>query len=199
MKLLGIVLVLLSPLLSPTVTAQAQPEIDDMDAGTQAVRLREMSNRVDALRRDVVGSQIALTLLQESMSGESGYARARITHQSAMGPFFELESMTYALDASPILRRVDATGALDDLGVFDVYSGGLMPGEHVLSVRLDYVGDGQGVFPYMRGYRFTLRGSHTFTAPSNRNVRIQVRAVQRGGPMTPITERPTLEFRELLE
>ena len=70
---------------------------------------------------------------------------------------------------APVLRRMLA-GALADRREFQVYNGQIGSGDHTLGVNLEYVGAG---LPYMKGYRFTVRSTQSFTVPEGKAAPIQ--------------------------
>lgn len=200
---LGWSLIFVVGLCAPAVAQQepaAEPTADgapQMDAGTHGVRVRDLDQRVDQLGRDIFRSRVALEMLQQRyLDDPFGIAQTTIRHENGMGPFYRLVGATYALDGRPVFRRLDASGDIGRLDGFDVYAGGIPLGEHVLSVRLDYVGDGRGLFPYLEGYRFTIRSSHSFTAPSTGRLELRVRTTERGGPLSDMRERPAIEYAE---
>ncbi|MEM9691107.1 MAG: hypothetical protein AAGA56_01055, partial [Myxococcota bacterium] len=57
-------------------------------------------------------------------------------------------------------------------------------------------GNGYGVFSYLRGYRFEVRSSHSFTAVEGKTTRLRILAYEKGGVTTPIEERPAVRYLE---
>ena len=57
-------------------------------------------------------------------------------------------------------------------------------------------GNGYGVFSYLRGYRFEVRSSHSFTAVEGKTMQLQVVAYEKGGVTTPLEERPAVRYVE---
>ena len=84
--------------------------------------------------------------------------------RNEMGGAFRLVKAVYALDGVQILSKADDSGRLSEMKDFDVYNGAIQPGSHTLTVQLVYQGNGFGVFSYLKGYKFTVRSSHTFVA-----------------------------------
>ncbi|MCA9602180.1 MAG: dihydrolipoamide acetyltransferase, partial [Myxococcales bacterium] len=74
----------------------------------------------------------------------------------------------------------------------------IVPGEHTLTVNLEYQGYGHGVFTYLKGYRFKVKSSHTFTVPEGRSGTIRVVGYEKGGPTAPLEERPAVRYVERL-
>jgi hypothetical protein len=178
-------------LLFGLVSASAQDTT--MDRGTYDTRLRSMQAESEQLASDVFRSELRLRLLQEQIDPGFGLARTLIVQEAELGPFYRLVRAEYGLDGTAIYQARDPNG-LDPTST--IYEGGISTGAHVLSIRLDYVGTG---LPYLEGYRFQLRTSHTFTPSPGRNLRIRVHAFEDGGPTRAYQHRPTLEIRERLE
>ncbi len=170
---------------------------EDMDAGTYAVRLRDLEQRINELKEQIFRSKARLSLLAETvLAGVVAGSQSIIKHENKMSSSFRLVRAVYALDGAPIYNKADEEGDLGDREEFDVYNGSIVPGEHTLTVNLEYRGDGQGVFTYLKGYRFKVRSSHTFTAPEGKAVSIRVVGFERGGPTAPLEERPAVRFLE---
>ena len=87
-------------------------------------------------------------------------------------------------------------GVLSDREEFDVYNGSIVPGEHTLTVNLEYRGHGYGIFSYLKGYRFKVRSSYSFSAPEGKAVNLRVVAYEKGGPTAPLEERPAIRYQE---
>ncbi len=69
-----------------------------------------------------------------------------------------------------------------------------MPGNHTISVLMVFRGHGYGIFSYLKGYKFTVRSSHTFTAGEGRQTAITVRAFEKGNITTELKDRPAIKF-----
>lgn len=180
-----------------TTSAEAGAEEESMDAGTYAVRLRDLEQRINELKEQIFRSKARLSLLAETvLAGVVAGSQAIIAHENKMSSSFRLVRAVYALDGAPIYNKADEEGDLGEREQFDVYNGSIVPGEHTLTVNLEYRGDGGGVFTYLKGYRFKVRSSHTFTAPEGKSVSIRVVGFERGGPTAPLEERPAVRFLE---
>lgn len=176
---------------------EAVRELDAMDAGTYAVKLRDLEQRINDLKEQIFRSKARLSLLAETvLQGVVAGAQTRIIHENKMSGSFQLVKAVYALDGAPILNRADEEGGLSDRDSFDVYNGSIVPGEHSLSVNLEYRGNGYGIFSYLKGYRFKVRSSHTFSAPEGKLVELKVVAYEKGGPTAPLEERPAVSYVE---
>jgi hypothetical protein len=179
-------------------TTSTSAERDEgMDAGTYAVRLRDLEQRINELKEQIFRSKARLSLLAETvLQGVVAGAQAIIMHENRMSSSYKLVKAVYALDGAPIFNKADEEGALGDREEFDVYHGSIVPGEHTLTVNLEYRGHGYGIFSYLKGYRFKVRSNYSFTAPEGRAVTVRVVAYEKGGPTAPLEERPAIRYVE---
>src|SRR5205085_12347248 len=116
--------------------------------------------------------------------------------ENKMSGSYQLVKAVYALDGAPIFNRADEEGGLGEKTEFDVYNGSIVPGEHTLTVNLEYRGHGYGIFSYLKGYRFKVRSSYSFSAPENERITIRVVGYEKGGPTAPLEERPAIRYAE---
>ncbi len=183
---------------TPDVTPPtSQPE---MDAGTYAVRLRDLEQRINELKEKIFRSKARLALLAETvLEGVVGGAQAILVHENRMSRSYKLVKALYALDGAPIFNKADEEGSLSDREEFEVYNGSIVPGEHTLTINLEYRGHGLGVFSYLKGYRFKVRSTHTFTAPEGRQVTLRIVGFEKGGPSTALEERPAIKYVERVD
>ena len=66
-------------------------------------------------------------------------------------------------------------------------------------MNLEYRGHGYGIFSYLKGYRFKVRSSHTYTAAEGKLIHLRVVAYEKGGPTTPLEDRPDVRYVERIE
>jgi len=171
-----------------------------MDAGTYSVRLRDLEQNVNELKEQIFRSKARLSLLAETvLQGVVAGAQAHVVHENKMGNSYSLVKVVYALDGAPILNKEDEEGGLGDQEVFDVYNGSIVPGEHTLTVQLEYRGHGYGIFSYLKGYRFKVTSSHTFTAAEGKATTLRVVGYEKGGPTAPLEERPAVRYVERVD
>jgi hypothetical protein len=52
------------------------------------------------------------------------------------------------------------------------------------------------VFSYLRGYRFEVRSSHSFTVTEGKAVSLKAIAYEKGGVTTPLEQRPAVRYLE---
>jgi hypothetical protein len=187
-----------TPAATPPPTAgSANSAEKDVDAATYAVRLRDLEQRINELKEQIFRSKARLSLLAETvLQGVVAGAQTVIVHENKMSASYKLVKAIYALDGAPIFNRSDEEGALGERPEFDIYNGSIVPGEHTLTVNLEYRGHGYGIFSYLKGYRFKVHSSHSFTAPEGKAAHLRVVAYEKGGPTAPLEERPAIRFQE---
>ena len=177
-------------------TANSAEKVD-VDAATYAVRLRDLEQRINELKEQIFRSKARLSLLAETvLQGVVAGSQTAIVHENKMSASYKLVKAVYALDGAPIFNRSDEEGGLGDRPEFDIYNGSIVPGEHTLTVNLEYRGHGYGIFSYLKGYRFKVRSSHSFSAPEGKAVHLRVVAYEKGGPTAPLEERPAVRYQE---
>lgn len=178
-------------------TTATPPGGETMDASTYAVRLRDIQRRIDELKEQIFRSKARLSLLAETVLATTvAGAHAVITHRNEMGASFKLVRVVYALDGAPIFNKVDEEGSLADRDQFDVFNGSIVPGDHTLTVSLEYRGHGFGIFSYLQGYRFKVRSTHSFTVPESKTISIRVVGYEKGPVTLPLEERPAVRYIE---
>jgi len=183
------------PTTAGTTTASAEKA--SVDAATYAVRLRDLEQRINELKEQIYRSKARLSLLAETvLQGVVAGSQTVIVHENKMSGSYKLVKAVYALDGAPILNRADEEGGLSERTEFDVYNGSIVPGEHTLTVNLEYRGNGYGIFSYLKGYRFKVRSSYSFSAPEGKAVNLRVVAYEKGGPTAPLEERPAISYQE---
>ena len=160
-------------------------------------RLHDLERRMDELKEQVYRSKARLNLLKETVLGVVvGASQALITYKNEMGSTFTLIKLVYSLDGAEIYAKSDETGHLGDNKEFEIFNGTIVPGNHTLSVLMVYQGNGFGVFSYLKGYKFNVRGSNTFTAAEGKQTQLKVVGFEKGNPITTDPkDRPAIDFR----
>ena len=190
-----------APSAPPPASPTSATPVPFEDGGTLSgeqyeVRLRDLEQRINELKEEIFRSKARLSLLAESVLGNVvGGSRAQIVHQNEMGGTYRLVSLVYTLDGAPILTRSDDTGRLSERNSFQVYSGQVGSGDHNLGVNLEYLGSG---LPYMKGYRFRVRSTQSFSVPEGKAIQIRVVGYERGGPLEPPENRPAIRYVQRL-
>ena len=159
------------------------------------IRLRQLEQRVQALKERAWRAKARIGMLKEAVLGGGIGARASIIHENKMGNSYRLLKLVYGLDGTQIFTRIDPTGNLHDEKNFDVLTGPIAPGSHTISVLAVYRGNGYGPIKYLNKYKFTVRSSHTFTAAEGKGTSIKVVAYEKGGISTPLEKRPAIDFK----
>ena len=183
-----------APAAAPSDAGPAAP-VAGADAAN-SVRLRALEKNVNELKEQIFRTKARLNLLKETvLGGTLGASRAIIRHKNEMGTSYSLIKAVYALDGVQIFSKADDTGRLAEMKEFDVYNGAIQPGSHTLSVVMFYQGNGFGVFSYLKGYKMTVRSSHTFVAGEAKATAITVVGYEKGNMTTNLEDRPAVDFR----
>ena len=159
------------------------------------IRLRQLEQRVQALKERAWRAKARIGMLKEAVLGGGIGARASLIHENKMGNSYRLLKLVYALDGTQIFTRNDPSGKLHSEKTFDVLTGPIAPGSHTISVLAVYRGNGYGPIKYLNKYKFTVRSSHTFTAAEGKGTSIKVVAYEKGGISTPLEKRPAIDFK----
>lgn len=168
-----------------------------MDGPTYAVRLRDLEQRIDELKEQIRRSHTRLSLLSDTiLSGGGAGSRASIKFQNELSSAFRVTRVLVVLDGAVQYNKTDQSGALADQAEIPVFNGSVPPGDHTLQVLVNLQGNGYGVFSYLRGYRFEVRSSHSFTAVEGKTINLQAVAYEKGGVTTPLEERPAVRYVE---
>ncbi len=184
---------------TPAQTNEAAPDAG-MDAGTYAVRLRDLEQRINELKEQIFRSKARLSLLAETvLQGVVAGAQAVIVHENRMSSSYRLVKAVYALDGARVFSKADEEGSFGSQRDIGIYDGSIVPGEHTLTVNLEYRGNGYGIFSYLKGYRFRVRSNYSFTAPEGKAITIRVVGYEKGGPTAPLEERPAIRYMERLQ
>ena len=171
-----------------------------MDGPTYAVRLRDLEARVDELKDQIRRSHTRLALLSDTiLSGGAAGSRSEVSFNNEMSSAFRLTKALFVIDGTVQYNRADDTGALADQKDIPVFSGSIPPGDHTVQVLLNFQGNGYGVFTYLRGYKFEVKSSHSFTAVEGKTLTLTATALEKGGVTTPLEQRPAIEWHEKVQ
>jgi hypothetical protein len=160
------------------------------------LKLRGLEERVNELKEKIFRTKARILQLQETVvTGSIGAgARAVLFHRNEMGGAFKLNSVQYALDGQPVFKKVDVKGDLDDIEEKEIFSGNIVPGNHNISVQMVFQGQGYGFFSYVKGYKFKVKSSYTFTAEEGKVITVKIVGFERGGITTSLEERPAVRY-----
>jgi hypothetical protein len=170
-----------------------------LDGSTYVVRLRDLEQRVDELKEQIRRSHTRLSLLSDTiLSGGVGGARAEITFKNELSNAFHLTGATFVLDGSVQYNKQDDSGALAEQKFIPIFSGSIPPGDHTLQVVLKLRGHGYGVFSYLRGYKFNVPATHSFTVTEGKAIKLDAVVWEKGDVTTPLEERPAIRWQQTL-
>jgi hypothetical protein len=168
------------------------------DATSYTVKLHDLERRVDELKEQIFRSKARLNLLKETvLHGVIAGAHAVILYRNEIGSMYTPVQYAYSLDGNEIYAKVDESGKLAEQKEFEIFNGSLAPGNHTMSVRMVYVGNGFGVFSYLKGYRFNVNSSRTFTASEGKQFQLKVVGHEKGNMLTTdMKDRLDVAYRE---
>jgi hypothetical protein len=190
----------LQPPPAVSVDMTSKPSESAMTGGTYAVRLRDLEQRVDDLKDQIRRSHTRLALLSDTiLGGGTAGSRAEVGFHNEMSGAFLLTRALFVVDGQIQYNRQDESGALADQKDIPVYSGSVPAGDHTIQVALTFQGNGFGVFSYLRGYKFDVKSSHSFTALEGKMLSVTATSFEKGGPTTPLEQRPTVEWNEKIQ
>ncbi|MDP9034673.1 MAG: hypothetical protein M3O50_07675 [Myxococcota bacterium] len=177
----------------------AKPADSTVNGATYSVRLRDLEQRVDELKDQIRRSHTRLALLSDTiLGGGAAGSRSDVEFVNEMSSAFLLTRALFVIDNQVQYNRQDDSGTLSDQKRIPIYSGSVPPGDHSIVVSLTFQGNGYGVFSYLRGYKFEVKSSHSFTAVEGKALTVSATAFEKGGVTTPLEQRPTIEWRETL-
>lgn len=167
-------------------------EFEEGEAPSEAydVEIQELETKIDDLKEEVFQSKSRIVLLKETvLGGNLSGSRGTVVHHNDLGARFRLKRALYSLDGSQVFDEVNKDGSLGE-EKFQIYDGSVSPGNHNVSVLLEYEGGGFGLFNYMKSYQFKVRSSCQFKAEEGEAVTLRVRAVATGGAFNNIEDQP---------
>jgi hypothetical protein len=185
---------------APAATATTEAS-GSLDGATYVVRLRDLEQRIDELKEQIRRSHTRLSLLSDTiLSGGVGGARAEITFKNDLSSAFRVTGATFVLDGAVQYNKTDESenSALAAQKEIPVFSGSIPPGDHTLQIVLRLRGHGYGVFSYLRGYKFQVPSSHTFTITEGKTLKLDVVAWEKGDVTTALEQRPSIRYVENL-
>ncbi|NUP05019.1 MAG: hypothetical protein HOW73_03045 [Polyangiaceae bacterium] len=168
-----------------------------MDGQTYAVRLRDLEQKIDELKEQIRRSHTRLSLLSDTiLSGGGSGSRAVVRFKNDLSDAFRITKALFVLDGAVQYNKTDQSGALNDQDEIPIFNGSIPPGDHTLQVLVNLQGNGYGVFSYLRGYKFEVRSSHSFSAVEGKTVTLDAVAYEKGSVTTPLEERPAIRYTE---
>ncbi len=185
---------------SPQIPAAPTPAPSaGLSGATYTIRLRDLEQRVDELKDQIRRSHTRLALLSDTiLGGGTAGCRSEVEFKNEMSSAFLLTRAQFLIDNQLQANRQDESGALADQKDIPIYNGTVPPGDHTIVVALAFQGNGYGIFSYLRGYKFEVKSSHSFTAIEGKNLVITATAFEKGGVTTPLEQRPQIDWHETL-
>jgi len=186
---------------APAAQSATADASGSLDGATYVVRLRDLEQRIDELKEQIRRSHTRLSLLSDTiLSGGVGGARAEITFKNDLSSAFRMTGATFVLDGAVQYNKTDESenSALAAQKEIPVFSGSIPPGDHTLQIVLRLRGHGYGVFSYLRGYKFQVPSSHTFTITEGKTLKLDVVAWEKGDVTTALEQRPAIRYVENL-
>ena len=180
---------------APAPEASASAGTPGVDEAFE-LKVKALEENVNELKEKIFRTKARLLLLQETVLGGdiTAGAKAVLIHRNEMGSQFVLESVSYALDGAPIFTRVDADGDLDKKQEIEIFNGRIVPGNHAISVKLQFRGHGYGVFSYLEGYKFKVQSGYTFNAEGGKVTQIKIVGYEKGNITTDLKDRPAVKY-----
>jgi hypothetical protein len=184
---------------SPSAAAGTSGGGATMDGSTYVVRLRDLEQHIDELKEQIRRSHTRLSLLSDTiLSGGAGGARAEITFRNDLSSAFRLTGALFVLDGAVQYNKQDEAddSALANQKDIPIFIGSIPPGDHTVQIVLQLRGNGYGVFSYLKGYKFKVPSSHSFTITEGKTLKLDVIAWEKGDVTTDLTDRPAIRFTE---
>ncbi len=183
---------------APAATA-ASGAAAPIDGSTYVVRLRDLEQHIDELKEQIRRSHTRLSLLSDTiLSGGAGGARAEINFVNDLSSAFRLTGALFVLDGAVQYNKQDESddSALASQKQIPIFIGSIPPGDHTVQIVLQLRGNGYGVFSYLKGYKFKVPSSHSFTVSEGKTLKLDVIAWEKGDVTTDLTDRPAIRFTE---
>ncbi|MEI9939697.1 MAG: hypothetical protein WDO69_20955 [Pseudomonadota bacterium] len=184
-----------TPASPPSAAAASAP----IDGSTYVVRLRDLEQHIDELKEQIRRSHTRLSLLSDTiLSGGAGGARAEITFRNDLSSAFRLTGALFVLDGAVQYNKQDEAddSPLASQKDIPIFIGSIPPGDHTVQIVLQLRGNGYGVFSYLKGYKFKVPSSHSFTITEGKTLKLDVIAWEKGDVTTDLTDRPAIRFTE---
>lgn len=169
--------------------------LETLKAGdtSYGLRVKELETKIDDLKEKVFQSKTRIVLLREKLlSGNLAGSKAMVIHKTELGSAWSLTQAIYNLDGTRVFAQTDENGSLADKDSFEVYDGGLSPGNHKVTVFLKYQGTSMGIFPYFKGYGGDIRAVCDIVAKEGKISRVEVAIFPKGGIAESIEKRPNV-------
>jgi hypothetical protein len=155
---------------------------------------------VDDLKDQIRRSHTRLSLLSDTiLSGGASGSRLEVQFRNEMSSAFKLVRALVVIDGAVQYNKTDETGTLDEQKEIPIFNGSVPPGDHTVQVALTFKGNGYGVFSYLNGYKFDVKGAHSLTSVEGKQLVLVATALERGGVTTPLEQRPNVDWSEKIQ
>ena len=153
-----------------------------------ATEIDEVEKDVQQLKEDVFRSKATMALLKEIMvQGSATQSRLILRHENRLGRGYDIESVSYSLDANKIVSKpagdmspgTDSVTNLNEWSDVTVYDKELQAKEYKLEVELGLKGTGYGIFTYVQQYKFVVSKRLDFTIEEGKTCQANVVAKPR--------------------
>jgi hypothetical protein len=126
--------------------------------------------------------------------------RYRLVISSDLSKAFALKEVTYNIDDNPpVTKPFSEDNAVNSGGDVVLDEGAIAVGQHTANLSMVYVGTGYGVFSYLKGYSFTLKGAQAFSSDAGREVTIKGQAYEKGDVTTELKDKPALKMENAVK
>jgi hypothetical protein len=173
----------------------APPEGGSTGSGpAYQTRLRELQNRVVALKEEIFRTKTRLTLIKERLlNNVIAESKLVLVHDNDLSGSYKVMEVVYYLDDNKIYFGDSSSAEARGTKAFNVYDGNVIPGHHVLAVEYVLKGD-SAFFTYLEAFRFRVRSTFTFFAPRGRISVVRAKLYERGGALSDFRDRPHVKF-----
>jgi len=188
-----------APSAASAPTAATSSSASTLDGSTYVVRLRDLEQHIDELKEQIRRSHTRLSLLSDTiLSGGAGGARAEINFRNDLSSAFRLTGALFVLDGAVQYNKQDEAddSPLANQKDIPIFIGSIPPGDHTVQIVIQLRGNGYGVFSYLKGYKFKVPSSHSFTITEGKTLKLDVIAWEKGDVTTDLTDRPAIRFTE---
>ncbi|MBI5493788.1 MAG: hypothetical protein HY904_02110 [Deltaproteobacteria bacterium] len=126
-------------------------------------------------------------------------ARYKLVIRSTLSNAFALQEAQWSVDGKDQQSKSFAQdAAVNSGGEVVLQEGGLPAGGHLVNFSLVYQGTGYGVFSYLKGYTFTLKGQQSVQLESGKEVTVRAVAFEKGDVTTELKDKPALKVESVL-
>ena len=190
------------PAATPVTPADA-PAVGDTDTDVVVEKidpdkLEAYEQNLDQLRERIFKSKSRLMQLYEQLRlGSVSIVGISVLHTHEVGSTFKLESITYTLDGFEVYAALnDQENSLEKLTDASVFTGSLLPGDHLIVVDMVFRGKGYGVFSYLNQYLFKVKSRYSFNVIEGDVVTLKVTSYDEGSFLTPLKKRLRVRFEK---